>query len=1081
MKRLITKIALVITALVAIQVIATAQTSFFSDVAETAVSTSANKRIIIPNRYRTLMLDSASLKLFLKTVPNETAITDRNTTAVITLPMPDGRESRFHIWESATMAPELAAKFLNIKTYTGQGIDDRTATIKLDWTEEGFHAMILSPVTGSVFIDPYAQDTKTGYISYLKKDYTKKQAFEELTPIKFPGYSESVSPGIESAQCIGTQLRTYRLAVACTGEYAAFHGGTVALAQSAIVTTINRVNGVYEKEIDIRMILVANNNVIVFTNAASDPFDNSNANILIGQSQSTIDAQIGNANYDMGHTFSTGGGGLSGLGIVCRPGQKASTITGSGAPIGDPYDIDYVAHEIGHALGANHTFNSATGNCGGNGSNTTNTEPGSGTTIMAYAGICNADNIQPNSDPQFNAISLDEISTYTFLSTGNTCGTLTATGNAPPVVNAGANYIIPKSTPFVLTGSATDANSDPVTYSWEQIDIGGSFGTPNSPAGNAPLFRSFPPVASPSRFFPRLSDQINNTSTLGEILPSYARTMRFRLTARDNRAGGGGVCFDSTSILVDGTAAAFTVTAPNVSGIVWFVNDFKTVTWNASTTAIAPISCANVTIQLSIDGGFTYPITLLASTPNDGTQEIQVPNNISSQARIRVMAVGNIFYDMSNNNFAIQTAPSPDFVFNNPEIVAACSLANPSSTLITAALGGFSNAIMLSATGVPSGTTVSFGTNPVAPGGSTTVILNNANTLASGTYNITITGNANGATDKTRIISFLVGGSPTPPSILALPSAYSIGVKTLPLLTWGSVSGATSYNIELSTSSGFGVISQTIAGITITSYTLTTPLAENTTYYWRVKTTNGCGTGLPSASSIFRTASNQCTTFTSTDVPKTIPTDGQITSTLVIPAASGVIITDVNVVGLVGTHTWTADLTFSLRSPANTTVNLLENVCDDGVTRYQNFNLNLDDEAAGNIPCNFIGGINVKPLQLLSAFDNQNSPGTWTLTILDNYSGDGGNLTGWGLNICRSVSTPIIYTFTGNGNWNVPSNWSDNTIPPANLPANCAIDINPSPGGQCVLNIPSQRILTGATITVKAGKMIVIPGSVILQ
>jgi Metallo-peptidase family M12B Reprolysin-like/Proprotein convertase P-domain len=1080
MKRLFTKIALVIFSLAAIPFLAKAQNSFFSDVAETAVSKSVTKRVIVPNRYRTVMLDSASLKLFLKTVTKEALVMNRNATAVLTIPMPNGSTSRFHIWESATMAPELAAEFSTIKTYTGQGIEDRTAIIKLDWTEEGFHAMVLSPVTGAIFIDPYAQDTKTIYQSYFKKDFTKKQLIPEKPPIKFPGYTAPES--IASAQCIGTQLRTYRLAVACTGEYAAFHGGTVALAQSAIVTTVNRINGVYEKEINIRMILVANNTDIVYTNAGSDPFNNSNPDVLIGQSQSVIDAQIGNANYDMGHTFSTGGGGLSGLGIICRTGQKASTITGQSAPIGDPYDIDFVAHEIGHALGADHTFNSATGSCAGNGSNTTNMEPGSGSTIMAYAGICDADNIQSNSDAQFHAISLDEISTYTFLNFGSTCGTLTATGNTPPVVNAGANYIIPKSTPFVLTGSGTDANSDPLMYSWEQIDNGGALGSPNNPTGNAPLFRSFAPVASPTRYFPRLSDQVNNTNTLGEILPSYARTMRFRLTARDNRAGGGGVCFDSTSILVDGTAAAFTVTAPNTSGIVWFVNDFKTVTWNASTTAAAPISCANVTIQLSIDGGFTYPITLLASTPNDGTEEIQVPNNIAAQARIRVMAVGNIFYDISNFNFAILAAPSPDFAFNNPASVSACTEANPSMILKTAALGGFSNAITLSASGVPGGTTVSFGTNPVTPGGNTTVTLNGANTLAGGTYNITITGTASGTTDKTRVVSFLIGGSPLPPNTLALPAAYSIGVKTLPLLIWGSVAGASSYTLEFSTSSGFGVISQIVAGITTTSYTLTTPLAENTTYYWRVKTTNGCGTGAPSASSIFKTASNQCTTFTSTDVPVVIPASGTptVTSTITIPVSSGVTITDLNVVGLAGNHTFTSDLTVSIKSPANSTVILFDRVCDDGIPEVD-FNLNLDDESTSTIPCNLGGGITVKPVHLLSAFDGQSSNGVWTLTIKDNYTVDGGSLNGWGLNICRSVATPITYTFIGNGNWDVASNWVDNTIPPAILPANCAIDINPSPGGQCVLNIPSQRISTGASITVKAGKMIVIPGSVILQ
>ena len=1089
MKSIFIKISLVIVLTTGMALYAGAQQSFFSDINETTLTTLAPKRVIVPESYRTLKLDTSALLIFLKTAPAENTIANRNAMPVIIIPMPDGTTARFHVWESFAMASELAAKFPNLKTFTGQGIDDPTATIKMDWTELGFHAMILSPVMGSVFIDPYAQGTLTDYISYFKKDFKNNEPFMELPPIKYPPTGNTLSPdNVLSSQCVGSQLRTYRLAVACTGEYAIAATGqatpTVGQALSAITTTVNRINGVYEKEIAIRIILVANETNVVYTNPATDPFSgNNNASIIINESQTVIDAQIGNANYDMGHTFSTGAGGISGLGIICITGQKAKSITGRAIPVGDPFDIDYVAHEMGHALGANHTFNSKLSNCNNNGSNTTNTEPGSGTTIMAYAGICGADNLLPNSDAQFQAVSLDEISTYTFLSTGSTCGTLTATGNTPPAVNAGGNFIIPKSTPFVLTGSATDANGDPLTYSWEQIDIGGAFGTWNAPAGNAPLFRSFAPVSSPTRYFPKLSDQVNNTTTIGEILPSYARTMRFRLTARDNRAGGGGVCFDSTSIKVDATALSFVVTSPTASGIVWQANEFRTITWNPSTTAAAPIGCTNVTIQLSTDGGFTYAVTILASTANDGTEEIQVPNNITTQARIRVMAVGNVFYNISNNNFTIQASGVTGFVFNNPADVAACALPNPSTTIRTGAVNGFANPITLSASGVPGGTMVSFGTNPVTPGSTSTVTLNNANTLANGTYTITITGTATGTTDKTRTIAFLVGGSPLPPSVLALPAAYSIGVKTLPLLMWGSVAGATSYTLEFSTSPGFSVISLSVPGIATTSHTLITALAENTTYYWRVKTTNTCGTGAPSVSSLFKTGLSACTNFTSTDVPKTINPSGTptVTSTLVIPAGSGVAIADINVVGLVGSHTWTADLTASITSPANTTIVLFNKVCDDGVTRYQNFNLNLDDEAAGTIPCNFIGGITVKPQQVLSAFDNQSSTGTWTLTIADNYDGDGGSLTGWGLNICKFTATPITFIFTGNGNWDVPSNWSGNTIPPANLPANCLIEINPAPGGQCVLNIPAQHILTGASLTVKAGKIIVIPGSVIVQ
>jgi hypothetical protein len=367
------------------------------------------------------------------------------------------------------MEPGLAAAYPELKTFTGQGIDDPTATIKLDWTTFGFHAMILSPVTGAVFIDPFDQQTLTNYISYYKIDLKKKGNYYELPPIAI---NENAKPAnVLAGVCVGTQLRTYRLAIACTHEYAiaatvkAFPTVTEAMAKIAI--SVNRVNGVYEKELSIRLVLIANNSNIVFVTAGTDLFTgNNDANKLITESQSIIDSKIGNANYDIGHTFSTGGGGLASLGVVCRTGLKASGITGSPFPYGDPYDIDYVAHEIGHQFGANHPFNSNLGFCGsGNGAFGFNAEPGSGSSIMAYAGICGADNLQSNSDPQFHGVSFDEISTYSNNSSGNTCALKTNTGNSPPVVNAGSAFTIPISTTFLLTGSATDVNGDALTYS----------------------------------------------------------------------------------------------------------------------------------------------------------------------------------------------------------------------------------------------------------------------------------------------------------------------------------------------------------------------------------------------------------------------------------------------------------------------------------------------------------------------------------------------------------------------------------------------------------------------------------------
>jgi reprolysin-like metallo-peptidase family M12B/type IX secretion system substrate protein len=680
-----------------------AQNNFFNDAKETDIK-DTTKRVIIPSKYRLIRLDTTALLNFLQSIPAEKFIADHNNTPVISIPMPDGSLARFHIWRTSIMEATLAAKYPDIITYTGQGIDDRSATIKIDWTALGFHAMILSPITTSIFIDPYQQGNMSYYISYLSSTLTNTETFREEDPplntasihrpaiatdarpvngssLSRPASALSFEP---SSSCIATQLRTYRIAIACTGEYAIAATGhphpTVAQTLSAIVTTLNRVDGVYELELDIHFTLVGTEDNVIFTDPNTDPFPFSPVSDLnypqdiMFQSQYVIDSLIGDANYDLGQTFNTAGGGLTSyngsntLGIVCVSGYKSTCEIGLTNPVGDVFNIDYVSHETGHEFGAYHSFNSVLGYCGAYGqfSNISNSEPGSGTTIMCYAegpvandsGLCGKDNLQVHSDPDFNALGFDEITAYSISGNGNSCATVTATSNTAPAVDAGADYTIPLSTPFILTGSATDINiGDVLTYSWEQVDIGGPPGTWNNPSGDAPIFRSFPPVTVPWRYFPKLSDVINNDTTIGEILPSYARTMHFRLTVRDNHAGGGGVCNDENIITVDGSSGPFKVTYPDTTNIVWQVGDLQTVTWNPAGTATGSVNCSNVLIELSTDGGLTYSDTLLASTPNTGSAQILVPDSITSTARVRVFAVGNVFYDISDNNFTIQFPP----------------------------------------------------------------------------------------------------------------------------------------------------------------------------------------------------------------------------------------------------------------------------------------------------------------------------------------------------------------------------------------------------------------------------------------
>jgi hypothetical protein len=634
----------------------TSSESLWNNVDEAQIVT-VGERHIVPQLYRTIKLDVNGMKNFLSEAPLEFSDETRSKLVVLYLPMPDGSLQRFSIVESPIMAPELASKYPEIKTYMGKGIDDPYASVRFDFTIHGFHAMILSP-EGNVFIDPYSLGDTQNYLSYYTRDYLNtSKSFEceliydesRVNELNYLKQNMILTP-------TGPQLRTYRVAVATTGEYTAFFGGTVPQGLAAVVTSVNRVNGVYEKEVAVRMVLVANNDTLIFTNATTDPYTNFDGGAMLAQNQTTVDARIGYANYDFGHVFSTGGGGVAYLGVICVAGLKARGVTGSGAPVGDPFDIDYVAHEMGHQFSGNHSFNGSAGACsGGNRNASTAYEPGSGSTIMAYAGICAPQNLQNNSDPYFHSINFDEIVSYTNFGSGNGCAVITATGNSAPVVTVPTGgFYIPKSTPFSLTGSATDANGDALVYCWEEFDLGPA-GAPGTPSGNAPIFRSWNPTSSPTRYFPRLVNLLNNTTVIGEILPTYARTLTFRLTARDNKVGGGGVNYAALQFNVDGNSGPFAVTSPNTN-VNWAGSSSQTVTWNVTNTNIAPVNCANVNILLSTDGGQTFPTVLLANTPNDGSESVTLPNIPSTQARIKVEAVGNIFFDLSNVNFTIEEA-----------------------------------------------------------------------------------------------------------------------------------------------------------------------------------------------------------------------------------------------------------------------------------------------------------------------------------------------------------------------------------------------------------------------------------------
>ena len=628
------------------------------------------ERETFPSNYQLFSLDLNAFKAQLSLAPLDSS--NELSSVILPFPTPDGKLKSYRVYESPIMEKDLADKYPDIKTYSAIGIDDATASMRISVTLFGVHIMSRTSQHGTYYIDTYTKDLNN-YIVYSRKNIQKARTFGCLVQDN----PEELSKALESANTsslIGDGIfRTYRLAMACTIEYAAFHvnaagvgSGTLAQKKaavlSAMVVTMNRVNEVYEKDMSLRMVLVANNDAVIFID--SDNFSNDDANALINESQTVIDTNIGSSNYDIGHTVSTGGGGLAQLNVPCT-GSKARGITGSPAPVGDPYDIDYVAHEMGHQYGATHTFNNS---CSGNRSASTAVEPGSGSTIMAYAGIC-APNVQGNSDDHFHAVSIAQMTT--FVQGTGTCSVNVSNGNNAPVVNAGVDYTIAKGTPFILTGSATDANGDALTYCWEQTNTGLSTNMATSTSTSGPNYRSFSPTTSPSRWLPRIEDVLaNNLVPTFEVTPSVARTLNFALTVRDNRTPNGGqTARDNMNVVISGTAGPFDVTSQNTDGIVWTPGNTETITWTVNGTT-ALVGSTNVDILLSTDGGYTYNTVLLANTPNDGSQAITVPNVSASNCRVMVKPTGNIYYDINTKNIAIgnytyetQTV-CEDYVFN---------------------------------------------------------------------------------------------------------------------------------------------------------------------------------------------------------------------------------------------------------------------------------------------------------------------------------------------------------------------------------------------------------------------------------
>jgi hypothetical protein len=794
-----------------------------------AATKNGHDKQVKAKKLRAYTLDRGAAAQLLATAPAESAATNG---VVVSLPAPTGELQRFALEASPVLEPELAAKHPEIKTYAGTGLDDKTATIRADLTPLGFHASVRS-AHGAWYIDPVYERDDSLYASYFARDLGEDPNEGFVERDDETGASEASDEVAAAAVPEGpaVQLRTYRLALLSDPSYATFFGAANVTAAKA--TLINRVTQIYEEETAIRLVIIAGNDALNLNTDAAMTGANGPCGAApcftaaqatgctsgtLGRNRIVIGQLVGASAYDAGHIiFGLPGGGVASLNSI-GGNSKAQGCTGLPAPTGDYFAVDYVAHELGHQFGGNHTFNGNQFNCsGGNRNAATSVEPGSGSSIMAYAGICRHDNLQPHSDPYWSQRSYQEITTYVTSSrpainevqtvslrgfdtdgdsftlsfggattapivrgtnyttaaidaaleailpaggtvtvaawggsgglndtgfqvtfTGTLAGanqaslglnptgasgfvgetakggpidnqgnTVTATGNHAPVVTVPMAFTIPTRTPFALTGSATDFDGDTLSYMWEQNDRGGTAtALVNNVKTTGPLFRQFgtalqePPYVEtefnspggnvvgtdPTRVFPDLAQiLVNNTNAAtggctpftdvwptpvpfpdvdcySEFLPTadwvgFAgdRTMTFRFTARDIRSGGGGVGNGDTRVTIAPAAGPFLVTSQATAESV-AAGSSQEITWDVAGTNLPPVSTENVKISLSLDGGWTYPVVLAESTSNDGSESFVLPNVDTDHARVKIEAVGNVYFDISATDFVVRGA-----------------------------------------------------------------------------------------------------------------------------------------------------------------------------------------------------------------------------------------------------------------------------------------------------------------------------------------------------------------------------------------------------------------------------------------
>ncbi len=944
-----------------------------------------------------ILLDELDILREIKAAPQRFA-REGKAPQEVQLPGLDGGTAAFQLERVQTMHPDLQAKYPEIMSFAGWKSDDPTTHVRAEYSpEQGWTISYRPQHAERVAIRP--KQTLSG------RSYERVK-FSDVSTQSFSCHNEDdgvelddehvSNPDYFAMRAGDCQLRQYRTAIACTGEYAQAVGGptpTTASVLAAMNTAINRLNEVYERDMGITFQLIADNDDIIYFDSSTDPFTNGNAGAMIDESQATIDAVIGNGNYDLGHLFGTGGAGLASLQSVCRTGRKASGITGIGNPTGDFFYIDYVAHEIGHQFGATHTFYNS---CSGNRTSATAVEPGSGGTIMAYAGICSP-NVQSRSDDLFHSVSLAQMSTF-ITGSGHTCPAITNSSNSAPTVSLPESaYTIPVSTMFELIADANDPDGTSLTYTWEQIDneLGGAM-PPEATNTVGPMFLALNVRPDPRRRFPT---GVNSTY---EVLPSVARDMDFRVTVRDNDSRYG--CTSEADVRVTTAGSTpFEITNYTSTATLEGLSTY-TVEWNVAGTNAAPFNAPLVDIYLSLDGGYTYDYNLAAMVPNDGSADVTLPNINSTTARFVVKGHDNVFLDVNDVNLTIQEPVVPTFSLSSSQTTFfSCSGADAIYTIDVGSILGFSESVTLNAANLPSGATANFSNNGQSGMFSSVMTVSGLSALPNGTYTFDVIGNASGQT-RTLAFALEVKQTPSGPGVALTPLDGGDEGLVFTEFTWNYDASIGSVRFELSGNPTFpaGSFSQLFDQSSINASGIAAGV-----YYWRVAYENECGRGPWSELRSFRKIPLDEETFVSTSaVTIGSGNPGTYSSTINVPRQGDVYQVEF---GTRIAHSYIGDLDADVELPSNFDIELFGTPTGGSCTG-RNISAIFGDDAAltaadfvstctANVPS--ISGI-FQPVELVYQNLPREGSGDYTINVTDNAQADGGAITEWDVTLWYS-------------------------------------------------------------------------------